>query len=82
MPFKLLGFQTDNGGEFPNYHLVQYFSEHELPVAFTRGRPYHKNDTAHVEQKNWTSVRLFLGYHRFENENIIPLINELYRLWA
>lgn len=82
LPFKLLGFQTDNGGEFLNYHLVRYFSERELPVHFTRGRPYHKNDTAHVEQKNWTSVRLLLGYQRIENEKVIPVINELYRVWA
>jgi len=81
LPFALLGFQTDNGGEFLNHHLYRYFRDRELPVDFTRGRPYHKNDTAHVEQKNWTHVRLLLGYQRIGNETLIPLINELYEVW-
>jgi hypothetical protein len=34
-----------------------------------------------VEQKNWTHVRLLLGYQRNENEALIPTINELYRAW-
>ena len=81
LSFPLLGFQTDNGGEFLNHHLYRYFAERDLPVAFTRGRPYHKNDTAHVEQKNWTHVRLLLGYQRLESEALIPTINELYQVW-
>jgi len=32
------------------------------PVAFTRSRPYLKNDNARVEQKNWTDVRQLVGY--------------------
>lgn len=80
LPFKLLGFDCDNGSEFLNYHLIRYFSNRpkELMVQFTRSRPYHKNDNAHVEQKNWTHVRQLLGYDRFENASLVPLINELY----
>ena len=47
-------------------------------VQFTRSRPYHKNDNAHVEQKNWTHVRQLLGYDRFENKALVPLMNNLY----
>jgi transposase InsO family protein len=79
LPFALTGFHTDNGGEFINHHLVRYFRERELPVDFSRGRPYHKNDTAHVEQKNYTHVRLLLGYSRIENPDLIGPIDELYR---
>jgi len=80
LPFKLLGFDCDNGSEFLNYHLIRYFSDRpkEKMVQFTRSRPYHKDDNAHVEQKNWTHVRQLLGYDRFGNKAIIPLLNDLY----
>jgi len=32
-----------------------------------------------VEQKNWTHVRQWLGYHRFDIPEIVPLLNELYK---
>jgi hypothetical protein len=63
LPFPLLGFDCDNGGEFLNWHLMKHF-QREKPVQFTRSRPYHKDDNAHVEQKNWTHVRQWFGYHR------------------
>jgi len=53
LPFEILGFDSDNGGEFLNWHLRDYFLERKTPVSFTRSRPYHKNDNARVEQKNW-----------------------------
>ena len=50
----------------------------ERPVRFTRSRPYHKNDNAHVEQKNWTAVRQLLGYERLDNPAVVTLLNDLY----
>ncbi len=47
-------------------------------VQFTRSRPYHKDDNAHVEQKNWIHVRQLFGYDRFGNKALVPLINNLY----
>ena len=82
LPFMLAGFHSDNGGEFLNYHLIRYFRERDLPVAYSRGRPYHKNDTAHVEQKNYTHVRLLLGYQRLEDLDLLPAINRLYEAWS
>jgi hypothetical protein len=79
LPFALLGFDCDNGSEFLNHHLWRYFSERKRPVQFTRSRPYHKNDNAHVEQKNWTHVRCLLGYARLEKPALIDRINRLYR---
>ncbi len=79
LPFLLLGFDSDNGSEFLNYHLLRHFTERKHPVQFTRSRAYHKDDNAHVEQKNWTHVRQWLGYHRFDNPEIVPLLNELYK---
>jgi hypothetical protein len=79
LPFDLLGFDCDNGSEFLNHHLLRHFSERKQPVQFTRSRAYHKDDNSHVEQKNWTHVRQWLGYHRFDNPDIVPLLNDLYK---
>jgi hypothetical protein len=79
LPFELLGFDSDNGSEFLNYHLLRHFTERMRPVQFTRSRPYHKDDNAHIEQKNWTHVRQWLGYDRLDNPEVVPLMNELYK---
>ena len=77
--FPILGFDCDNGSEFLNHHLVRYFTVRpKTPVQFTRSRPYRKNDNAFVEQKNWTHVRQLLGYDRFDNPDLVPLVNDLY----
>ena len=78
LPFPILGFDCDNGGEFLNYHLQRHFVERKQPVQFTRSRAYHKDDNAHIEQKNWTHIRQWLGYDRLDNINIVPLLNNLY----
>jgi hypothetical protein len=31
LPFPILGFDTDNGGEFLNWHLVDYFAKRRVP---------------------------------------------------
>jgi hypothetical protein len=54
LPFALLGFDCDNGSEFLNHHLLRHFTQRKRPIQFTRSRPYHKDDNAHIEQKNWT----------------------------
>jgi len=79
LPFELLGFDTDNGSEFLNWHLVRHFQERPRAVAFTRSRPYQKDDNGHVEQKNWTHVRRLLGYNRLEDPQLVEAINALYR---
>jgi len=83
LPFGLLGFDSDNGGEFLNHHLWAYMRERRAPVEFTRSRPYHSDDNAHVEQKNWTWARQLLGYGRLENPELVAPISALYRdVWA
>ncbi len=64
---------------FLNWHLVRHFQNRKHPVQFTRSRPYKKNDNAHIEQKNWTQVRQWLAYGRFENPKIVAALNDLYR---
>jgi len=76
--FPILGFDSDNGGEFLNWHLRDYFLEREKPVVFTRSRPYRKNDNARVEQKNWTHVRQLVGYGRLGDPAQAQWLNGLY----
>jgi hypothetical protein len=78
LPFPILGFDCDNGGEFLNYHLQRHFTDRKQPVQFTRSRAYHKDDNAHIEQKNWTHIRQWLGYERLHNPRVVPLLNDLY----
>lgn len=83
LPFPLKGFDCDNGSEFLNHHLVRYFTDHPAQPAFTRSRPYKKNDNAHVEQKNWTHARQLFGYDRIANPKLVALMNEVYSsLWC
>jgi hypothetical protein len=83
LPFALLGFDSDNGGEFLNHHLWSYMRERKAAVEFTRSRPYHSDDNAHVEQKNWTWARQLLGYGRLEDPELVGPISALYReVWA
>lgn len=83
LPFDLLGVDSDNGSEFINDHLYRYCKGDSTlkraPVQMTRGRPYKKDDNAHVEQKNWTHVRKPLGYGRFDTQAAVDAINDLYR---
>lgn len=83
LPFALLGFDCDNGSEFLNHHLLGYLHERKQPVAFTRSRPYHSDDNAHVEQKNWMWPRQLLGYGRLEQAELVPLVSALYEeVWG
>jgi len=77
LPFPLRGIDSDNGSEFINDHLFRYCDSRA--IQFTRGRPYKKDDNAHIEQKNWTHVRRLLGYLRYDTEASREAINELYR---
>jgi hypothetical protein len=79
LPFAMRGLDCDNGGEFLNHHLRRHLLERDQPVRFTRSRPYRKNDNAHVEQRNWTHVRQHFGYERYDNPEVVALINALCR---
>jgi len=83
LPFTLRGIDSDNGSEFINHHLYKYCQRHAL--QFTRGRPYKKNDNAHIEQKNWTHVRKIFGWARLDSDEALGAVNDLcrneLRLW-
>jgi hypothetical protein len=76
LPFPLLGIDSDNGSEFINRQLEEYCRDQKL--TFTRSRPYRKNDNCFVEQKNYSIVRRAVGYGRFDTDQQLQLLNELY----
>lgn len=76
LPFPLLGLHSDNGSEFINDTLFRYCRDDGL--AFSRSRPYQKNDNCCVEQKNYSVVRRATGYLRYEAERQLTLLNRLY----
>lgn len=76
LPFALKAIDSDNGSEFINHHLVRYCKKHR--IAFTRGRPYKKDDNAHIEQKNWTHVRRIFGWDRYDTRAEQDAMNALY----
>ena len=80
LPFPIQAWDCDNGGEFINRTLVKHFADKR--IAFTRSRAYHKNDNAHVEQRNYTHVRQLLGYGRIDNQELMEPLTELLRLWS
>ncbi len=77
-PFPIIGIDSDNGSEFINDHLFRYCREHQ--ITFTRSRPRHSNDGAHVEQKNWTHVRELVGYLRYDTASELATLNEIWEL--
>ena len=82
LPFALLGIDSDNGSEFINWHLQSWCNAQQIQM--TRGRPYKKDDNAHIEQKNWTHVRKLLGWERYDSPAAVAAANAVYaelRLW-
>jgi hypothetical protein len=78
MPFPIRGIDSDNGSEFINFHLLDWCEKHQ--ITFTRSRVGNKNDGCHVEQKNWTTVRTLVGYHRYDTPAELVLLNKIWTL--
>jgi hypothetical protein len=78
LPMTMLGFDSDNGGEFINRGMYDYCRRHH--ITFTRSRSYKKNDGCHVEQKNWSVVRRKIGYLRFSSKAAYEALDNVYTL--
>src|SRR6266536_1827279 len=76
LPFPLLGIDSDNGSEFINESFFRYCQDEK--ITFTRSRPYRKNDSCFVEQKNYSVVRRAVGYQRCDTDEQLHLLEELY----
>lgn len=78
LPFTILAINADSGSEFLNGPMLE-FTKYGKRIIYTRSRPYKKNDNCYVEQKNFTHVRELFGYDRFETEELVALMNEIYK---
>ena len=78
LPMPLLGLDSDNGSEFINHSLYDYCRQGD--ITFTRSRPWKKNDSAHVEQKNGAVVRQLIGYDRFASQAAYAQLARVYQL--
>jgi hypothetical protein len=76
LPFALRELHTDNGSEFINNLLYPYCVKEGITLS--RGRPYKKNDQAHVEQKNWVLVRKTVGYDRYASKAALGALAGVY----
>lgn len=76
LPFPLLSLHIDNGNEFLNERLVAYCQRHQIGLG--RGRVHHRNDNAHVEQKNGYIVRRLLGDQRLDSAQQMEWMRELF----
>ena len=75
-PFEILGFHSDNGGEYVNYQVAAILNK--IKVDQTKSRSRRTNDNALVESKNGSVIRKHMGYahipKRYARE-----INSLYQ---
>lgn len=78
LPMPMPGLDSDNGSEFINQGLKDYCQR--WGITFTRSRPYKKNDSCHVEQKNWAVVRRVIGYDRFSSKAAFKALDDVYTL--
>jgi hypothetical protein len=78
LPFAVQEIHSDNGSEFFNYHLLQFWGEAAAHIRLSRSRPYQKNDNPFVEQKNSSLIRAYLGHERLDTVAQTRLLNELY----
>lgn len=73
--FFMKGLDPDNGTEFINWLMKRYCETYN--IVFTRIRPNRKNDNCYVEQKNYTVLRRFLGYARYDTEEQLLIIKDI-----
>jgi hypothetical protein len=76
LPFSMLGLDSDNGSEFINHHLLCYCRQEH--ITFTRSRSYKKNDSCHIEQKNWNVIRRVEVYGRYSLHAALEVLNNVY----
>lgn len=74
-PVPIAGMDFDNGSEFMNWSVIAWCDDHHIPI--TRGRPYHHNDNAHIEQRNGDWVRRHAFRYRYETDAELDLLNQL-----
>lgn len=78
LPWNMTMLHPDCGTEFLNQFVMKWCDE--MHISVTRSRSYHKNDNGYIEQRNGHIARRWLGYDRLDQRELLPLLNEYYRL--
>lgn len=76
IPFDILEWHPDTGSEFVNWHCKGWADRRKQRL--TRSRPNHKNDNCFVEERNGHIVRRWVGYARFEEPEVVAVLNDFY----
>lgn len=78
LPFPWLGAHPDGGSEFIN-DLVDDWTRQQ-GIELTRSRPHKSNDNCYIEQRNLVVVRKYVGYERYDCQQAVDAMNELYKV--
>jgi hypothetical protein len=76
LPMPWLGSHPDSGSEFINWHAKAWCDERSIEL--TRSRAHKCNDNCYVEQRNLVVVRKYIGYERYDCQEAVDAMNELY----
>lgn len=78
LPFPIHTAHVDNDAKFINAHVFNWTQNNG--IRFTRSREYKKNDSPYAESKNWTMVRSYTGYRRYDTEEELMILERLDKL--
>ena len=78
LPFPVLEIHPDNGSEFFNAHLVQFFGDLFTGAHLSRSRPWQKNDNRFVEHRNGALIRGWIGHDRLDSAEQARALNAFY----
>jgi hypothetical protein len=82
LPFAVVELHPDNGSEFFNHFLLQFWKDQVKGLEWSRSRPFQKNDNRFVEENNFSLVRAYVGYQRMDTIAHLQLLHLLYdQLW-
>jgi transposase InsO family protein len=83
IPFPVLEIHTDNGSEFLNAHMLQFWQDSYKGIALSRTRPYHSQDNRFVEHRNGALVRALVGHDRLDTVSQTNQLNRVYdTVWS
>ena len=77
-PGHMLSVHPDTGSEFINWNLKSWCDTEGIKM--TRSEPGRKNDNMYVEERNGHVVRKYMGYRRFDCPDVVPLMNDFWKV--
>ncbi len=78
VPFAVHHYHPDNDKSILKVLFERARTDED--ISLSRSRPYKKNDNAHVEQKGGDKVRKLVGYFRYDTEEEVSLLNQIYEV--